>query len=115
METALRNCRFLSLVVVERVLNHMDQGGRTFLKKKPYEDLICQMFLSFLLGVRCWGLEGFLSSLCLEEFPGSGFFRKLEKAVAVSGVCSGVTEENSGQVPGKSLENFTRIAKCYIF
>ena len=41
--------------------------------------------------------------------------RKLEKAVAVSGVCSGVLQENSGKVPGKLLENFSRIAKCYKF
>ena len=27
--------------------------------------------------------------------------RKLEKAVAVSGVCSGVLQENSGKIPGK--------------
>ena len=33
------------------------------------------------------------------------FLRKLEKAVAVSGVCSGVPEENSGKVPGQLLEN----------
>ena len=32
--------------------------------------------------------------------------RKLEKAVAVSGVCSGVPEENSGKVAGKLLEFF---------
>ena len=43
------------------------------------------------------------------------YFRKLEKAVAVSGVCLGVLEENSGKVPGKLLENFSRIAKCYKF
>ena len=30
--------------------------------------------------------------------------RKLEKAVAVSGVCSGVPEESSGKVPGRLLE-----------
>ena len=30
--------------------------------------------------------------------------RKLEKAVAVSGVCSGVPEENSGKVTGKLPE-----------
>ena len=42
-------------------------------------------------------------------------FRKLEKAVAVSGVCSGVLEENSGEVPGKLLEKFSRTAKCYKF
>ena len=29
------------------------------------------------------------------------FLRKLKKAVAVSGVCSGVLQENSGKVPGK--------------
>ena len=39
----------------------------------------------------------------------------LEKAVAVSGVCSGVLEENSRKVPGKLLENFSWIAKCYKF
>ena len=39
-------------------------------------------------------------------------FRKLEKAVAVSGVCAGVLEENCGKVPGKLLENFSRIAKA---
>ena len=32
--------------------------------------------------------------------------RKLEKAVAVSGVCSGVLEENSRKVLGKLLEQF---------
>ena len=41
--------------------------------------------------------------------------RKFEKAVAVSGVCSGVPEENFGKVPGKLLENVSRIAKCYKF
>ena len=41
--------------------------------------------------------------------------RKLEKAVAVSGVCSGVLEENSGKIAGKLLEKFSRIAKCYKF
>ena len=30
--------------------------------------------------------------------------RKLEKAVTVSGVCSGFLEESSGKVPGKLLE-----------
>ena len=44
-----------------------------------------------------------------------GYLRELEKAVAVSGFCSGVLEENSGKVPGKLLENFSRIAKCYKF
>ena len=33
--------------------------------------------------------------------------------MAVSGVCSGVPEENSRKVPGKLLEKFSRIAKCY--
>ena len=42
-------------------------------------------------------------------------FRKLEKAVAVSGVCAGVLEESCGKVPGKLLEKFSRIAKCYKF
>ena len=41
--------------------------------------------------------------------------RKLEKAVAVSGVCSGVLRENFGKVPGKLLEKFSRIAKCCKF
>ena len=41
--------------------------------------------------------------------------KALEKAVAVSGVCSGVPKENSGKVPGKLLENFSQIVKCYIF
>ena len=41
--------------------------------------------------------------------------RKLEKAVAVSGVCAGVLEESSGKIPGKLLEKFSRIAKCYKF
>ena len=43
------------------------------------------------------------------------FSRKLEKAVAVSGIRSGVLEENCGKVPGKLLEKFSRIAKCYKF
>ena len=44
------------------------------------------------------------------------FFRKLEKAVAVSGVCStGVLEDNSGKAPGKLLEKNSRLAKCYEF
>ena len=42
-------------------------------------------------------------------------FRKLEKAVAVYGVCSGVLGENSGKVPGRLLEKLSRIAKCYKF
>ena len=42
-------------------------------------------------------------------------FRKLEKAVAVSGVSSGVLEENSGKVQGKLLEKFSRNAKSYKF
>ena len=29
--------------------------------------------------------------------------------------CSGVLQENSGKVPGKLLEKFSRIAKCYKF
>ena len=33
-------------------------------------------------------------------------FRKLEKAMAVCGMRSGVAEENSGKVPGKLLEKF---------
>ena len=41
--------------------------------------------------------------------------RKLEKAVAVSGVCAGVLQESSGKTPGKLLEKFSRIAKCYKF
>ena len=36
-------------------------------------------------------------------------FRKLEKAVAVSGVCSGVPEENSGKVPGKLQKMFPEL------
>ena len=44
-----------------------------------------------------------------------GQIRKLEKAVAVSGVCAGVLEESSGKIPGKLLENLSRIAKCYKF
>ena len=35
-----------------------------------------------------------------------GKFRKLEKAVAVTGVCSGVLRENSGKVPGKIAGKF---------
>ena len=42
-------------------------------------------------------------------------FQKLEKAVAVSGVCAGVFGENSGKVPGKVLEKISRIAKCHKF
>ena len=34
------------------------------------------------------------------------YIRELGKAAAVSGVCSGVLEENSGKVPGKLLEIF---------
>ena len=41
--------------------------------------------------------------------------RKLKKAVAVSGVGSGVPGENSGKVPGRLLDNFSQIAKCYKF
>ena len=41
--------------------------------------------------------------------------RKLEKAVAVCGMRSGVPEENSGKVPGKLLEKCSRIAKYYKF
>ena len=41
--------------------------------------------------------------------------QKLEKAVAVSGVCSGVLRENSGKVPGKLVEKCSQIAKCYKF
>ena len=37
--------------------------------------------------------------------------RKLEEAVAVSGVFAGVLEK----IPGKLLENFSRIVKCYKF
>ena len=33
-----------------------------------------------------------------------GIISKLEKAVAVSGVCLGVLQESSGKVPGKLLE-----------
>ena len=43
------------------------------------------------------------------------FIRKLEKAVAVSGVFAGVLQESSGKVPGKLLEIFSRIAKCNKF
>ena len=43
------------------------------------------------------------------------FLRKLGKAVAVSGVLAGVLEESPGKILGKSLENFSRIAKCYKF
>ena len=56
--------------------------------------------------------------LVLWEMVGTVFcslIRKLEKAVAVSGVCAGVLEENCGKVPGKLLEKFSRIAKCYKF
>ena len=45
----------------------------------------------------------------------TGYLRILEKAVAVSGVCSGVLEENSGKVPEKLLEKFSRLTKCYEF
>ena len=41
--------------------------------------------------------------------------RKLEKAVAVSGICSGVPEENSGENRGKIAGKFSRIAKCFKF
>ena len=41
--------------------------------------------------------------------------RKLEKAVAVSGVCAGVLEESSGKIPGKLLDKCSRIAKCFKF
>ena len=55
-------------------------------------------------------------SLCSIFGPSFGpQIRKLEKAVAVSGVCSGILEENSGKVPGKLLEKFSRSAKCYDF
>ena len=47
--------------------------------------------------------------------PSGGFLRNLEKAVAVSGVFAGVVEESSGKIPGKLLEKFSRIAKCYKF
>ena len=56
---------------------------------------------------------------CKEKNPcflgGFPLVRKLEKAVAVSGVCSGVLQEDSGKVPGKLLEKFSRITKCYKF
>ena len=42
-------------------------------------------------------------------------FRKLEKAVAVSGICSGVPEENCGIIPGIMLKRLSRIAKCLRF
>ena len=42
-------------------------------------------------------------------------FRKLEKAVAVSGVWSGLSEENSGKVQGQLREKLFRSAKCYKF
>ena len=35
--------------------------------------------------------------------------------MAVSGVCSGVPEENSRKAPEKLLERFPRMAKCYKF
>ena len=41
--------------------------------------------------------------------------RKLKKAVAVFGVCAGVLQESSGKTPGKLLENFSQIAKCFEF
>ena len=43
------------------------------------------------------------------------FLRKLEKAVAVSGVCAGVPHKSSGKVPGTLLEKKSRIAKYYKF
>ena len=62
--------------------------------------------------LRRLGLSGLPpQNLVMKFFP--EFFRKLEKAMAVSGVCSGVPEENSGKVPGKVLENSSRIAKRY--
>ena len=36
----------------------------------------------------------------------SSFLRKLEKAVAVSGVLAGVLEESPRKIPGKLLDNF---------
>ena len=66
-------------------------------------------FFPYFLRAGGGGVKSYFSaifSLC---------FRKLEKAVAVSGVCSGVLRENSGKVPGKLLEHFSRIAKCYKF
>ena len=43
----------------------------------------------------------------------SPFVRKLEKAVAVCGIRSGIPEEISGKVLGELLENFAPLAKCY--
>ena len=39
------------------------------------------------------------------------WFRILEQAVAVSGICLGVPEKNSGKIEGKWLEEFSRIAQ----
>ena len=38
--------------------------------------------------------------------PLRSLVRKLEKAVAVSGVCSGVPEENSAKIPGNCWKIF---------
>ena len=46
-------------------------------------------------------------------FPTRDAGQKSENSI--SGVCSGVLQGNSGKVPGKLLENFSRIAKCYKF
>ena len=51
----------------------------------------------------------------MQKKQGTDFLRKLEKAVAVSGIRSGVLEENCGKVPGNLLKKFSRIAKCYKF
>ena len=57
-------------------------------------------------------LIGFLSWIGVFAATVSDSLRKLEEAVAVSGVFSGVCEENSSKVPGKLLVNFSRIPKC---
>ena len=54
-------------------------------------------FLGIDPASRMWGQFG-------ESNQTSRRVRKLDKAVAVSGVCSGVLEENSGKVLGKLLE-----------
>ena len=67
------------------------------------------------MGHRCTEVSQFLEGAYTFNGLLGKEFRKLEKAVAVSGVCSGVLEENSRKVPGKLLENFSRIAKCCKF
>ena len=53
------------------------------------------------LGIFLESLGGSQRQLCIKTRP--ILIRKLEKAVAVSGVCSGVLEENSGKIAGKFL------------